>query len=341
MTSTPGEFDLIAKYFAPLAAKGAFGFRDDAACFEPSHGKELVITQDAIAEDVHFHGDDPPDSIAAKALRVNLSDLAAKGATPKWASLALGLGAGWSEAWVAGFARGLAQDLETYGLSLTGGDTFSAGARTVISVTLIGEVPAGTYTSRLGGNAGDRLYVTGTIGDAALGLAVINGMLPELSEDDRSGLVDRYQRPDPRVEAIGLVREFATAAMDISDGLISDTQKLASSSNVSAILKADDIPLSAAAKAACGMGAEWFQWAVAGGDDYEILMAVAPKNEAALVDRAGALDLPLSKIGELTDGETMGEVCLIDKAGNKMQIAAEGFDHFSADGKPLKGTQRT
>ncbi len=183
------EFSLIKKYFAPFAGEGTFDLQDDAAEIIPSDGSSLVITQDAISEGIHFFKDDAPSLIAKKALRVNLSDLAAKGATPKYISLALGLGNTWSEEWVKEFAKGLQEDCSEYGIRLTGGDTFRTGGGFVISITAIGEIPLGGYVSRLGANPEEILYVTGTIGDSALGLLARQIKFDCLSEEENKYLL--------------------------------------------------------------------------------------------------------------------------------------------------------
>jgi len=198
VSERPDEISLIAHYFAPLAGEGAFGLQDDAACLDPAPGKSWVMTQDAIAEGVHFGADDPPDQIAQKALRVNLSDLAAKGAKPRYFSLALGLADTWDEPWIAEFARGLAADCDAFDIALTGGDTFRSGGGFVISITAIGEVPRGEYVSRLGASPGDTLFVTGTIGDAYAGLLARQDKLVDIGRENRAFVEDRYLLPQPR-----------------------------------------------------------------------------------------------------------------------------------------------
>jgi len=313
------EFELIKKYFAPLAGEGSFDLKDDAALLIPSPDHELVITQDAVAEGIHFFPDDPPDLIAKKALRVNLSDLAAKGAKPKSFSLALGLGEKCDDVWVEAFAKGLAQDCKAYNLTISGGDTFKTGRGVVISITAIGEVPEGQYVSRLGAKADDAIFVSGTIGDGALGLLARQGILVS------DLLRDRYLLPQPRVECAELVREFASAAMDISDGLIGDLEKLCRASDVGAEVLAEQVPLSDAAQDVIVHESNYLQTALTGGDDYEILLAVPQQNEQALITAAENLDFPLTKIGLITTGEG---VKVFDKDGEAIEFDQTSYVHI-------------
>lgn len=292
-----GEFELIERYLAPLATEpGSVGLIDDAAVLTPPDGCDLVLTKDALAAGIHFFADDPPDAIARKALRVNLSDLAAKGAAPLGYLLGLGLAQDWSEEWVARFCEGLAEDQATYRFPLYGGDTIMVSAGPVLSVTAIGMLPAGTAIRRSTARPGDRLYVTGTIGDAALGLAL--RLDPELAEawcldgGERNYLRDRYLLPQPRTGAAGAVRHFANACMDISDGLVGDLGKMLKASGVGADIEIAAIPLSGAARSAC-QEVRGLRMALTGGDDYELLIAVAEERadqfERALAESGTAV----------------------------------------------------
>jgi len=320
----PGEFEIIEKYFAPLSGRGSFALKDDAAELVPASGNSIVITQDAISENVHFFGDDPPQLIARKALRTNLSDLAAKGAKPLCFSLALGLGIGWDETWVSEFARGLAEDCDQYDILLSGGDTFQTGAGFVISICAIGETSTGSYVSRLGAKAGDLLYVTGSIGDGALGLLARQGRLSGLDPDQIGNLKSRYLLPEPRVEMSGLLRKYATAAMDVSDGFVGDVEKLMAASGVAVNMKASDIPFSNAVQAAIRLESKFLDTAITGGDDYEILFSVKPANKARLEEAAAGLPFPVTQISVI---ETGNSTTVFDNDGVVMEFGSTSYNH--------------
>ncbi len=223
-SSRPNEFELIERYLRPLASgQGSFGLADDVAIMPPRPGEDLVLKVDTIAEGVHFFPNDPAEQVAAKALRVNLSDLAAKGAVGRGYLLALSLRADWTEDWVAAFARGLAEDQQTYGVTLLGGDTTRAAGGTTISISAFGVLPMGTIVRRAGARVGDAIFVSGTIGDASLGLRVrlgeING---SAAGTDVDFLFRRYALPEPRTALAPILRRHASASIDISDGLLGD-----------------------------------------------------------------------------------------------------------------------
>lgn len=328
MNSRPGEFELISKHFAPLAGKGSFGFRDDASEITPKSGNSLVITQDSIAEGVHFFGDDDPALIARKALRVNISDIAAKGASPRYFSLSLGLGKSWNEAWIEKFAKGLKQEIRDYNLDFTGGDTFSTGAGFVISLTMIGETPQGDYVSRLGAGVDDLIYVSGTIGDGALGLLARQGKLTAIDKDDIDFLLDRYLVPRPRVELSQLLRMNASSAMDISDGLIGDMEKLCSASGVGAQLDLAAIPLSRSAKNVIEHDSDYMKLALTGGDDYEILFTIPPEHQKSTEDALSLLDCGATLIGQITSASG---VRVLSPEGKTVSFEKTGYDHSGAD----------
>src|ERR1700722_17114677 len=287
---TSGEDSLIARYFRPLATDpGAFGLGDDAAVLR-AHGDDIVVTTDAIVEGVHFLLSDPPDTIARKSLRVNLSDLAAKGATPAGFVLTLALSSA-EDAWLAPFARGLGEDIGLFGCPLLGGDTVSTPGPRMISITAFGRIPVGKTIHRSGAKPGDRVMVTGTIGDAALGLAILkDGAVAAALANDAAAkamLIGRYRVPQPRNALAKAVRDHAHAAMDVSDGLAGDLAKLCAASGVSAVIDAPSIPLSAAAATLLARGTVCIETVVSGGDDYEILCAIPAASLEAFVREAG------------------------------------------------------
>jgi thiamine-monophosphate kinase len=289
------EFALIARHFAPLAKNAAArGLLDDAALLDA-----LVITADAIVEGVHFLPDDPIDTVAQKALRVNLSDIAAKGAAPVGYLLTLQWPDTRPAGEIAAFAEGLARDQATFGVKLLGGDTTRTPGPLTISVTMLGR-PLGATPSRGGARAGDDLWVTGTIGDGVLGLAALRG---EIGADAR--LVERYRRPSPRTSFAAVIARFATASLDVSDGLLGDAAKLADASGVRAVIDPQMIPLSAPAGAwrdAQGDGEAALTRLATGGDDYEILFAAAPASRAPIEEAAAEIGLRVTCIGRLEAG---------------------------------------
>lgn len=306
------EFGLIARHFRPLAGPGGLDLLDDAALLAPPPGRELVLTVDAMVEGVHYLPDDPPDLVARKLLRVNLSDLAAKGATPLGYLLTVSARRDTEEAWFAAFAAGLAHDQAAFGIALLGGDTTSTPGPVSLSLTAIGHVAPGAMVRRTGAQPGDGIWVTGTIGDGALGLRAIRG---EIS-DPAGFLADRYRLPQPR---LGLVRpDLVHAAMDVSDGLIQDLGHLCRASGLRGIVEASRVPLSAAASKA---GVVWREICLTGGDDYELVMA-APPDAAAALRGAG---IPVTRIGLFESGQG---VVVRDEHGRAMAFRAEGWSHF-------------
>ncbi|HRE22585.1 MAG TPA: thiamine-phosphate kinase, partial [Rhabdaerophilum sp.] len=293
------EFEMIARLFAPLAGEGAFELRDDAAILTPNPGRDLVLTKDMLIEGVHFFADDPPASLAHKALAVNMSDLAAKGARPRAFLLGLGRAERLDAEWLTAFAQGLAAASGRFGCRLLGGDTVKA-SQLILSVTAFGEVPSGRMVRRETGKAGDALFVTGSIGDAALGLklrlAPEAGWARRLGVEHRASLLDRYLHPQPRLGLAPALIEHARAAMDVSDGLVGDAAKLAP--HLGRIVDIPAIPFSPAAQAAFALAPELVDAALTGGDDYEILCAVPPESEERFAVHALQLGVPVTDIFE-------------------------------------------
>jgi thiamine-monophosphate kinase len=322
---TSAEDSLIARYFKPLATDpGAFGLTDDAAILTSS-ADELVVTTDAIVEGVHFLSEDPPDTIARKALRVNLSDLAAKGAVPAGFVLTLALRAP-DDAWLRAFARGLGEDATEFGCPLLGGDTVSTPGPLMISITAFGRVSQGKMVRRNGAKAGDRVVVSGSIGDAALGLELLKGGAAALDGDERETLIGRYRVPQPRVALAQAVRDYASAAMDVSDGLAGDLAKLCAASEVSAAIDAQSIPLSGPARTLLSSGTVGIETIVSGGDDYEILCTIPENRFEAFAGAAKLAGVPVTSIGTIIAGASVPR--FIDGQGAEIALPRLSWSHF-------------
>jgi len=279
---------------------------------------QLVLTKDAMVAGVHFLEDDPPGRIAQKLLRVNLSDLAAMGAAPIGYLLALARPRAIEDEWLAAFCAGLADDNAAFGISVLGGDTVSTPGPLTLSLTAIGEVPKGEALLRGGARPGDDIWVSGTLGDAALGLAVLQGAL-EVAEPARSHLIGRYRLPRPRLALGQALRRLAHAAIDISDGLLADLGHIVETSNLGAEIRADLLPLSAADLP----GAQ--DAALSGGDDYELLFTAAPRQRAAIERLAQELDPPLTRIGQM---QAAPGIRVLDATGAEIHPERTGWQHF-------------
>lgn len=290
-----GEFELIEQLIRPLARgyAGALELTDDAALVSLPGGCELVVAKDAMVAGVHFLPDDPPALVAGKLLRVNLSDMAAMGADPLGYLVALLRPATIDDAWLEAFWRGMGTDQALFGVHLLGGDTVSTPGPLALSLTILGTVPAGAALRRSAARPGDDVWVSGTLGDAALGLRVLRGLA--VAEDEALALVDRYRTPRPRLALGRALRGVAHAVMDVSDGLLADLGHILDASGVGARIEAGRLPLSAAARGVPGA----LDAALAGGDDYELLLTAGPESRAAVAALATA-DVPLSRIGQIT-----------------------------------------
>lgn len=324
----PGEFELIARHFAPLARgeKGAFGLLDDAALLVPRPGFALVVTTDAVVEGVHFLSSDPPERIARKALRVNLSDLAAKGARPRCYFMTTSWPDWVDEAWIAAFVGGLEADQRVFGIRLAGGDTTRTPGPLSVSITAIGETKGSAMVRRAGARAGDDLWVSGTIGDAALGLRVARDGAADLPGPDRSLLLSRYQLPEPRVTLGVALAGIATAAIDVSDGLVADVGHLAQCSRMTVEIRAADVPLSAASLRAVGSGWASVRDLLSGGDDYEIAFTAPPAARARIRAIGRRLGVALACIGSCRTGAP--DVVVRAANGSPVAFPRAGFTHF-------------
>lgn len=323
------EDSLIAGYFKPLATDpGAFGLVDDAAILSSS-GDDIVVTTDAVVEGVHYLATDSPDTIARKVLRVNLSDLAAKGAAPAGFVLTLALRSK-EDAWLRPFADALGEDARSFECPLLGGDTVSTPGPQMISITAFGRVPKGRMVGRTGAKPGDLILVTGTIGDAALGLDVLTGgaAATALASDPaaREALISRYRIPQPRNALAQAVRDHATAAMDVSDGLAGDLTKLCAASGVSATINVASVPLSPAAAGLVARDAICVETLLAGGDDYEVLCTVPPAQSDALMAAGRAVGLAVTAIGTIVAGHERPR--FLDGQGQELALKRLSYSHF-------------
>jgi len=324
-----GETGIIERYFAPLAehTPGAFGLRDDAGLIAPREGMDLVLTTDMIVEGVHYLKNAAPRDIAHKALGVNVSDLCAKGADPSVYLLSITLSGTPDPQWLDELSEGFAEAQSDYGCTLLGGDTVHAPGPAAISITAAGFVPEGEMVHRSGARAGNHVYVTGTIGDAALGLPLLQEAgADHLSAEQAEFLKRRYWRPQPRLAAIPVVRAHASAAMDISDGLAGDFAKLCSASSVGGVINAADVPLSDAAARWLAHEPKHLGNVLTGGDDYEVLMSVPDENISAFEGDCASSGLQISRIGRITSRNE--GVHVLGQDGTAMQFEQLSYDHF-------------
>ena len=317
MSALPPEFSLIARHFRPLAGPGALDLQDDAAVFMPPAGRALVIAADAMVAGVHFLPDDPADLVGRKLLRTNLSDMAAMGAVPFGYLMTVSAPKATDDGWFAAFARGLAADQTEFDVSLLGGDTTSTPGPISLSLTILGSVLPGKAIHRVGARPGYGVWVSGTIGDGALGLLAATRRL----EDATGFLADRYRVPQPR---LGLaIYGIVAACIDVSDGLIQDLGHLCRAGGLAAEIEAEKVPTSEAAYRA---GPGHLERRLTGGDDYELLMAVAPEHEVDLVRHAASVGMKVTRIGAFHEGAP--HVDVRDTSGVILPFATEGWSHF-------------
>ncbi|MCX7630687.1 MAG: thiamine-phosphate kinase [Geminicoccaceae bacterium] len=316
-----GEFEFIARLLRPLARgfAGALDLGDDAALVDVPAGYQLVVAKDAIVENVHFFSEDPPEQVAAKLLRVNLSDLAAMGADPLAYLTMIARPPSASDSWLEAFVRGLAEDQSRFEVHLIGGDTVATSGPLVLSLTILGLVPRGAALERRGARPGDLVCVSGTLGDAAMALRIQRGLA--VPEDLVEPLLARYRLPTPRIALGRALRGLATAAIDVSDGLLADLGHVLERSGVGAEIEVARLPLSEATRGLPGARA----CALAGGDDYELLFTLPPDRADLLPDLAVRAQVPLSVIGRIT-----AEPCLrvLDENGRPLAVERTGYRHF-------------
>ena len=334
MTSTTridGEDDLVREFLAPLAAgfPGALGLKDDCAVLAPAPGMELVLKTDPVVAGLHFFADDDPADIAWKALAVNLSDLAAKGATPRIYLMALSLPEAPERAWMAKFAAGLGEAQRAFGIQLAGGDTDRTPGHFSICMTVVGEVPAGRMVRRAAACAGQAIYVSGTLGESALGLALrTDAALAHrlgLASEEAARAIRRYLRPEPRIALAPALLAHAVAAMDLSDGLLKDLGRMCRASGVGACVEASALPLSSAMRRAIEAEPARIAAAIASGDDYEILATVEKPSCATFEAAARLAGVAVTRIGEIT---APPDVHVLDADGAPISTPRSGWDHF-------------
>ena len=325
------EHDLINRYFASLCSGPdefpAFGLLDDTALFPAGGTDDQLLTSDMLVADVHFFAQDPPSSIARKALAVNVSDIVAKGGLPHSYTLSLALPTGTYADWLAAFASGLQEAQTLYDCALVGGDTVSTKGPLVISITLLGNISPGKMVRRKGAMPGDVLFVSGTIGDAALGLLLRHGdgrpEPGELPESHEHFLLERYLHPAPDTALAPLLAQYASAAMDISDGLAGDFGKLCVVSKVGGLIEAQRVPLSAAATSALAQKPQLLETVLTGGDDYQVL-ATVPVDKAEAFEKSAA---NVTRIGEILSVDE--GIAIVGENGRPLDLPHGAFDHFS------------
>lgn len=332
MAGAPDEFALIAELFAPLSASypGALGLTDDAALMDVPPGRQLVLTMDSMVAGIHFFADDPPDLIARKLIRVNLSDLAAKGAQPFAIMLSAAFPHTTDADWLRRFAHGLAEDCRDFAIALIGGDTVSTPGPLTLTLTAFGHVEQGRALLRSGAAPDDLIWLSGSLGDAALGLIARQGGLPHLSTAQRDHLTARYLLPQPRVTIGPALVGLAHAGMDVSDGLIQDVGHMTRQSGLAAEIRTDLLPLSEAARAALEADKSWLATILGGGDDYEVLFTAPPSRTGALHRLAAESGIALTVIGSMGAGQG---VRVVDRDGNAVAVAHKGWRHFTDAGE--------
>lgn len=329
MTTEGKEFDLIRRLFAPLTSNRPEALRllDDAAILSPASENDIAITTDTLVAGVHFRVDDPPEAAAARCLRSNLSDLAAMGATPDCYTLAIALPKGCDESWLVSFAQQLASDQAHFAIDLIGGDTVSTPGPLMATITAMGNLPTGQGIKRSTASVRDDVYVTGTVGDAFLGLAVLQGNIESLSEDDATFLKDRFWYPTPRTRVGPQLRGIASAMADVSDGLLADLGHICEASKCGADVFLHQVPLSEASQHVTGRRSEKIVPLLGGGDDYELVFTAPPEARGTLKELEEKSGIPTTRIGCVTE-QKPGCVRLLDDNNSEVSpTGAGGYEH--------------
>ena len=329
MVQDIGEFDLIARYLKPLATSaGAFHLQDDAATISVPEGAHLVISKDVLVGNVHFFPDDLPDLIARKALRTNVSDILSKGADPAHYALGLCFPEKADAGFMNAFAQGLEADQDYYGMSLIGGDTTRSIHDFMISVTLFGFAGQKGPVTRMGAKAGDALYVSNTLGDSALGLLTVTEPegFKDASETLLSDLLAAYLLPQPPLGLQSIIAQYASASMDISDGILVDCEHMCRASGVSARIQQDCLPFSDKVQAALEVNPALIDVAVKGGDDYQCLMSIPLDKEQHFIDACTAGELKVTRVGEMTEQRDVSVRLYLHDIISPIKI--NGYTHF-------------
>lgn len=325
MSARSGEFEIIERCFAPLAAEGALGLSDDAAILpEAPPGERWVMTKDMMVEGVHFLAEDPPGLIARKLLRVNLSDLAAMAARPVGYLLATAFAATQDDAWIAAFADGLGQDQRAFGVELYGGDTVSTPGPLTLSLTAFGLATPARLLCRDGARPGDDVWVSGTIGDSALGLRVLTGDLEEAAGEAAMFLADRYRLPRPRLALGAALGGLASAGQDVSDGLVADLGHIADTSRVAITIALEDVPLSTEARDVLSLRPDLALLPLHGGDDYELVFTARPDLADTIAGLGTRTGTPVRRIGRVADGDGV----TVTARGKSLVLPGTGWRHF-------------
>ena len=327
MTRKLGEFEIIKTYFSPLSRseKGAFNLTDDAAVIEIPDGKSMVVTTDTLVEGVHFLSEDLPKNIAKKLLRVSLSDLAAMGSVPAYYNLSIATKLGTTSEWFKAFSEGLLADQIQFGVTLIGGDTVATSGPLTLSLTAMGFVKKGKAISRSGAKLGDDIWVSGLIGDAALGLRAAKGKLISISEENKNYLISKYTQPIPQTLLGPKLSGHVNSAIDVSDGLIGDLDHICETSKLGANIQITDIPISRAASIIVTEKPHYLDLILSGGDDFELLFTADKSFRTVAKSLTKMLDVSLTKIGVMVSRRSIE---IFDENGNKYFIQNNGYTHF-------------
>jgi thiamine-monophosphate kinase len=333
------EFALIARYFRPLSEgmPAALDLQDDAAVLDVPIGRQLVVTTDSMVAGIHFLETDPSETVGAKLLAVNLSDLAAMAAVPLAYVLSVALPANWDGAaidgWLSGFVAGLKRMQRAFDIHLIGGDTVATAGPSCLTVTAFGTVALGEALRRSGASPGDLVFVSGSIGDASLGLRILNGSLDAPGAVEAASLIELFRNPQPRVALGRRLAGVASAAADVSDGLVADLSHICRASGVTARIESTRIPLSAAASSALGRHPDFTTVLLTGGDDYELVFTVPPSQAEAVISAGRETGTPVTEIGHIRTVDAapdgLSRVTVIDPYGQTIRTGAGGYRHFA------------